>query len=80
MNDFWAEREKRRMEHDAKYPNHYEDELVVCVDCYKMAIAKKERERIIKLLAENFDRFDASNNMVNTMSLDEFIALIEGED
>ncbi len=39
---------------------------------------KVERERIIKLLAENFSRFDASNNQVDYMSLSDFIAVIEG--
>jgi len=41
--------------------------------------AEQERERIIKLLEENFNRFDASNNQVDYMSLTDFIALIKGE-
>jgi len=39
----------------------------------------RERERIIKLLEENFARFDASNNQVDYMSLTEFVELIKGE-
>jgi hypothetical protein len=45
----------------------------------EMRGAEQERERIIKLLEENFNRFDASNNQVDYMSLTDFIALIKGE-
>ncbi len=78
MSDFWAEKAKAYAEHDAKYPNHREVEIFTCIDCYDMDIAKEERERIIKLLEENFSRFDASNNQVDYMSLSDFIAVIEG--
>jgi hypothetical protein len=40
---------------------------------------RKEQQRIIKLLEENFNCFDASNNQVDYMSLTDFIALIRGE-
>lgn len=41
---------------------------------------KAERERIIELLTENFDRFDLSNNGVDDpMGLETFIELIKGK-
>lgn len=38
-----------------------------------------EQDRILKLLEENFNRFDASNNMVDFMSFEEFAKLVRGE-
>ena len=52
MNDFWEMRAKTQAEHDAKYPNHYEDEIYTCIDCYNMDIAKQERERILAMKKE----------------------------
>lgn len=42
-------------------------------------VVKRTEERIIKLLEENFARFDVSNNQVDYMGLPEFIELIKGE-
>jgi len=39
-----------------------------------------EQERILNLLEENFKRFDASNNMVDFMSFEEFKRLVEETD
>lgn len=38
-----------------------------------------EQDRILKLMEENFNRFDASNNMVDFMSFEEFARLVRGE-
>ena len=38
-----------------------------------------EQDRILKLLEENFNRFDASNNMVDFMSFEEFANKVREE-
>ena len=38
-----------------------------------------EQDRILKLMEENFQRFDLSNNMVDGMSFEEFARLVREE-
>lgn len=38
-----------------------------------------EQDRILKLMEENFQRFDASNNMIDFMSFEEFARLVKQE-
>lgn len=55
MNDYWERYEEQRRQHDEKFPNHHEDEIFTCIDCYEMDIAREERERIIALLEHDLD-------------------------
>jgi hypothetical protein len=90
MNDFWAEQAKDRAEHDAKYPNHREDEIFTCINCYEMDIAKVERERIIELLEAERRQCEKAGLFANGyeirqklqtlfIGLESAIALIKGE-
>jgi hypothetical protein len=36
-----------------------------------------EQDRILKLMEENFKRFDASNNLIDFMSFEDFKKLVE---
>jgi hypothetical protein len=38
-----------------------------------------EQDRILKLMEENFARFDLSNNMVDGMAFEEFARLVRDE-